>query len=112
MDHARGELLTGPAGAVHEAGNTFDVFSGQGLPEAFHADPTWLKGALSNPRCVCAVCMHVQCCVVCMMGCYGTCGVALYPTQGRENSYVAWNSLHPYGTAWLTALQRHAARLL
>ena len=48
-DSTRGELLTGPSGAVHEADNDFNVFSGQGLPEAFHANPTWLRGALKDP---------------------------------------------------------------
>ena len=48
-DSGRGELLTGPSGAVHEDGNDFNVFSGQGLPEAFHADPSWLRGALKDP---------------------------------------------------------------
>ena len=49
IDSTRGELLTGPSGAIHEAGNQFNVSSGQGFPEAFHADPTWLRGALRDP---------------------------------------------------------------
>eukprot|EP01048_Picozoa_sp_COSAG05_P020342 COSAG05_NODE_3433_length_2066_cov_5.423996_3_plen_166_part_00 len=38
-DIAQGELLTGPAGAVHEEGNTFDVFNGQGFPDSFNQAP-------------------------------------------------------------------------
>ena len=34
-----GELLTGPAGAVHEPGNAFDVFNGQGFPDSFNQIP-------------------------------------------------------------------------
>ena len=38
-DATQGELLTGPAGAVHEAGNSFDVFNGQGFPDSFNQIP-------------------------------------------------------------------------
>ena len=43
-DSAVGELLTGPAGAVHEAGNTFDVFNGQGFPDSFNQIPLTAQG--------------------------------------------------------------------
>jgi hypothetical protein len=48
-DSKKGELLTGPSGAIHEAGNAFDVGMGQGLPEAFHANPTWLPSVSYPP---------------------------------------------------------------
>ena len=49
-DSRVGELLTGPAGAVHETGNTFDVFNGQGFPDSFNQVP--LKAAPGDSTAV------------------------------------------------------------